>query len=60
MALNIPLGCDCVITQLRNQKAEIVQNHVSENDRNTGPAATVHKKYMGLKLGDEAHGSKRD
>jgi hypothetical protein len=33
---------------------------MSENDRNTGPAATVHGKYMGLKLGDEAHGSKRD
>jgi len=59
VAFKIPLGCDC-ITKLCSQKAEVVLNNVSENDRNTGPAATVHGKYMGLKLGDEAHGSKRD
>jgi len=45
------------ITQLCNQKAEVAQNHVSENDRNTGPAATVHRQYMWMKLGDEAHDS---
>lgn len=59
MAFKFPLGCD-FITKLCNQQAKVVQDHASENDRNTGPAATVHRQYMGLKLGDEAHNSKRD
>jgi len=59
VAFKIPHDCDC-ITKLCNWHAEVVQNHVSENDCNTGPAATVNRKYMGLKLGDEAHNSKRD
>lgn len=59
VAFKIPFGCDC-ITHSCSHIAEVVQNHVSENYRNTGPVATVHRKYMGLKLGDEACDSKRD
>jgi hypothetical protein len=59
VAFKIPLGYDS-ITQLCNHKTEVVQNNMSENERNTGPAATVHRKYMGLKPGDEAQDSKRD
>jgi hypothetical protein len=52
MAFNLPRVYDYT-TQLCMQQAEVIQNHENEHVRGIGQGEARHRKYQGLKFGDD-------
>jgi hypothetical protein len=40
------------ITKLCRKQAEVIENHLNPNVRATGQGDAMHRKHIGLKLGD--------
>jgi hypothetical protein len=50
MAFTVPYVYEC-ITKICRKQAEVIQNHDTENVRNTGKTEAQHRKHKRPKLG---------